>query len=74
MNGAVALIVIEVLIDPSGIPSNSSLHVAPMANRDAGFADLAARDRSVGVVAVLGGQVERDRKAALALLQVLRKR
>jgi len=41
-----------------------------MANRNARFADLAAGDRGVGVVAVLRGQVERDRKPALTLLQV----
>ena len=46
------------------------LHVLPMANRDARLADFAARDWSVGVVAVLRGQVERDRKSALTLLQV----
>src|SRR5271169_1864432 len=41
-----------------------------MANRNARLADFAARDRSVGVIAILRRQVEGDRKAALALLQI----
>jgi hypothetical protein len=60
MNGAVALIVIEVLI-----------YVARMANRDSRLADLAGRHRSVRVVAVLGRQIESDRESALALLEVI---
>jgi hypothetical protein len=41
-----------------------------MADRDARLADLARRDGSVGVVAILGGKVESDREAALALLEI----
>ena len=66
MKGAVALIVIEVLIAPSVNSGEQFLHVAPVANRDARLADLARGDRRVGVVTVLGGQVEGDRESALA--------
>ena len=47
------------------------VHVALVGDRDADLADLAARELVVGVVAGLGGQVERDREAGLALLEVL---
>src|SRR5271157_5501583 len=47
------------------------LHVAPMANRNAGLADLAARDWSIGVVAILCREIERDREAFLARFQIL---
>src|SRR6185312_2346120 len=42
-------------------------HVADVADRDADLADLAAGELVVGVVAGLGGQVEGDREAGLAL-------
>src|SRR5579872_1264101 len=44
-----------------------------MANRNAGLADLAARNRSIGVVAVLGREVECDREAFLAGFEILMK-
>ena len=47
------------------------VHVALVGDRDADLADLAARELVVGVVAGLGGEVERDREAGLALLEVL---
>ena len=46
-------------------------HVAEMGDRHADLADLAAGERIVGVVAGLGRQVEGDRKAGLALGEVL---
>ncbi len=45
-------------------------HVAEMRDRHADLADLAARQHVVGVVAGLGRQIERDRKAGLALGEV----
>ena len=62
-----ALIVIEVETLSSGMPSNSSAHVVDRVDRDADLADLAVRDRRVGVVAHLGRQVEGDRQAAGAV-------
>ena len=54
-------------VDRAKVDSREQLlHVAPMADRDAGLADLARGDRRVGVVTVLGGQVESDRESALA--------
>ena len=47
------------------------VHVALVGDRDAHLADLAARQLVVGVVAGLGGQVERDREPGLALFEVL---
>jgi len=47
------------------------LHVAEVGDRDAGAADLALRHGMVGVVAILGRQIERDGQAALTLGQVL---
>ena len=47
------------------------VHVALVGDRDADLADLAAGELVVGVVAGLGGQVEGDREAGLALGQVL---
>ena len=47
------------------------VHVALVGDRDADLADLAARQLVVGVVAGLGGQVEGDREAGLALREVL---
>ena len=47
------------------------VHVALVGDRDADLADLAARQLVVGVVAGLGGEVERDREAGLALGEVL---
>ncbi len=46
------------------------MHVALVGNRDADLADLAAGEDAVGVVAGLGGEVEGDREARLALGQV----
>ena len=46
-------------------------HVAEMGDRHADLADLAAREHVVGVVAGLGRQIEGDRKAGLALGEVL---
>ena len=46
------------------------VHVALVGDRDADLADLAARQLVIGVVAGLGGQVEGDREAGLALGQV----
>ena len=45
-------------------------HVAEMRDRHADFADLAARQRVVGVVAGLGRQIEGDREPGLALGEV----
>ena len=45
-------------------------HVALVGDRDADLADLAAGELVVGVIAGLGRQVERDRQARLALLEV----
>ena len=67
---AVALIVIDVFIWSSGMPSRSVSHVALVRDRDADLADLAAGELVIGVIAGLGRQVERDRQAGLALLQV----
>ena len=47
------------------------LHVALVGDRDADLADLASRELVVGVISGLGGQIERDRQAGLALLEVL---
>ena len=46
------------------------VHVALVGDRDADLADLAAGEDVVGVIAGLGGQVEGDREAGLALRQV----
>ena len=46
------------------------VHVALVGDRDADLADLAPRQLVVGVVARLGGQVESDREAGLALGEV----
>ena len=67
---AVALIVIEVFIVASGMPSKSAPHVADVADRHADLADLAAGQDVVRVVAGLGGQVEGDGEAGLALVEV----
>src|SRR5205085_6410525 len=45
-------------------------HRAPVGDRHAHLSHLAARELVVGVVAGLGGQVERDRQPGLALGQV----
>ena len=50
------------------------MHVAPVGDRHADLADLAARELVVGVVAGLRRQVERDRQARLALREVARGR
>ncbi len=46
------------------------LHVADVADRHADLADLAARQRMIGVVAGLGRQVEGHRQAGLPLAEV----
>ena len=46
------------------------VHVALVRDRDADLADLATRQHGVGVVPGLGGQVEGDRQARLALREV----
>ena len=46
------------------------LHVVDVPDRHAHLADLAARERVVGVEAGLGGQIERHREAGLALGEV----
>ena len=51
-------------------PVEQLVHVALVGDRDADLADLAAGEDVVGVVAGLGGQVEGDREAGLALGQV----
>ncbi len=66
---AVALIVIEVFISPSGMPSISAAMSPRWAIGHADLADLAARELVVGVVAGLRRQVEGDRQARLALLR-----
>ena len=66
-HAAVALIVIDVFILPSGMPGEQCAHIAEMAHRHADLANLAARERVVAVVSGLGRQVEGDRKARLPL-------
>ena len=51
-------------------PVEELVHVALVGDRDADLADLAAGEDVVGVIAGLGGQVEGDREAGLALGQV----
>ena len=51
-------------------PVEQRAHVAEVGDRHADLADLAPRQRRVGVVAGLGRQVERDRQPRLALGQV----
>ena len=67
-----ALIVIDVFISPSGMPSNSVAHVAEMRDRHADLADLAARQRMIAVVAGLCRQVEGDREAGWPLARFVR--
>ena len=67
---AVALIVIDVFISPSGMPSNSC-RISPRCGT--GTPTLPTSPRAsdvVGVVAGLGGEVERDRQPGLPLGQV----
>lgn len=64
-----ALIVLDVFIDASGISSKSA-HVADVRDRHADLADLAAGQRVVRVVAGLGREVEGDRRPGLPLLEV----
>src|SRR5205823_14627019 len=45
------------------------LHVLERGDRDAYLADLAARDRCVGVVSHLGRQIEGDGETGLSLLE-----
>ena len=69
---AVALIVIDVFISPSGMPSNSVSHLAEVRDRHADLADLAPGEDVVGVVAGLGREVERDRQPGLPLGRLVR--
>ena len=64
-----ALIVIEVVTSPSGRSVEQGLHVLDRADGHADPADLPGGLRRVRVVAHLGGQVEGDRQAGLALLE-----
>ena len=50
-------------------PVEDALHVGERVDRDADLADLARRERVVGVEAHLRRQVERDREAGLALVE-----
>ena len=59
-----ALIVIDVETWSSGMPSKSTPHVVDRVDGHADLADLAVRDRVVGVVAHLGRQVEGDGQPA----------
>ena len=65
-----ALIVIEVFIASSGMPSKSARMSPRWRDGDADLADLAAGERVVAVVAGLGRQVEGDREAGLAAGEV----
>ena len=65
-----ALIVIEVFISVERDVVEEPAHLAEVRDRHADLADLAARQRVVGVVAGLGRQVEGDREAGLPLGQV----
>ena len=67
---AVALIVIDVFISSSGIPSRSACMSPLFDDRDADLPDLAAREDVIRVVPGLRRQVEGDREAGLALGQV----
>ena len=58
--------VIDVETWSSGMPSKRTPHVVDRVDRDADLADLAVRDRVVGVVAHLGRQVEGDRQPGRA--------
>ena len=62
--------VIEVFIEASGMLLEQRPHVAEMADRHADLADLARRQRMVGVVAGLGREIEGDGEAGLALGEI----
>ena len=67
---AVALIVIDVFISSSGMPSNS-VRISPRCGTGhADLADLAPGEHVVGVVAGLGREVEGDRQPGLPLGEV----
>ena len=63
------LIVIEVVISPMSMPSKSSLHIGERVDRNAAFADFAARLRRIRVVAHQRRHIEGDREPVLALLE-----
>ena len=63
------LIVIDVEMSPSGIPSNSVVEVVERVGRHAAPTHLALGARVVGVAAHQRGHVERDREAALAAFE-----
>ena len=65
-----ALMVIDVFISPGRDAVEQRPHVAEVGDRHADLADLAPRQRVVGVVAGLGREVEGDRQPGLALGQV----
>ena len=58
--------VIDTLIWSSGMPAEQRAHVVDRIDRDAGHADVAGHARMIGIVAAMGGEVERDRQALLA--------
>ena len=58
--------VIDTLIWSSGMPAEQRAHVVDRIDRHAGHADVAGHARMIGVVAAVGGEIERDRKAFLA--------
>ncbi len=68
---AVALIVIDVFIRSSGMPSNSTRMSSSELTGTPTLPTSGTGDRVVGGVAALGRQVERDREAGLAARQVL---
>ena len=64
-----ALIVMEVLTRSRGMSVEERLHVLDRVDGNAHPPDLALGQGIVGVVADLGGQVEGDAQAGLALLE-----
>ena len=66
---AVELIVIDVVIVPSGRPSNERRHVLDRVDGDAHASDFARGERVVRVVTHLRGEIERDAQARDALCE-----
>ena len=64
---AVELIVIDVDTRSSGMPSKQRRHVFDRVDGDADAADFAGGQWMIGVVAHLGGQIERDAQTSDAL-------
>ena len=67
-----ALMVIEVFISPTGMPSRSWCMWPEVDDRDADLAHLPGRLGGVGVVAGLGGEVEGDGQAGLPRARLVR--